>query len=166
MALLQMTEQLGAVIVAIEQESTSAEPGNDANNPQRSWLRVNLLQCTTHTKHHFLVAQQKVAFEGEGDMDRKRMCGLARSQLAFGNLTHQTIAEGFCGRGRQERHIAKLEGRQGGTPILRPRWPPGVGPRPLCRGQGQQGIPAYSFGPGFRSACPTRRLSRAGFAPT
>ena len=40
---------------------------------------------------------------------------LARSQLIFGNLRHQSIAEGFCGRGRREKHVAKLEGRQGGT---------------------------------------------------
>jgi hypothetical protein len=28
-----------------------------------------------------------------------------------------------------------VEGRQGGTPILRSRWPPGVSPRSLCSGQ-------------------------------
>ena len=30
---------------------------------------------------------------------------LARSQLIFGNLRHQSIAEGFCGRGRREKHV-------------------------------------------------------------
>jgi hypothetical protein len=69
------------------------------------------------------------------------------------------------GRGRGEKRVAKLEGPQGGTPILRPRWPPGVGPGPLCRGQEQRGIPAARLGLGSDRLAPYKAIISRWICP-